>query len=113
MFQSTPTLPTVRFSADEDELLIEFVQKHVILYDLKDPEFKNTMKKDLLWNEAGKTLKKEGEFLFIISYNTNTYCLSVASTFLYCLIVLKHVPQCRKSHAGACCFTLKACVGVH
>ena len=60
MALSTHKLPAVRFAAEEDELLIEFVQKHEILYDLKDPEFKNTMKKDLLWREVGKALKKEG-----------------------------------------------------
>lgn len=63
MSQNTTKLSTVRFSADEDERLIEFVQNNALLYDLKHPEFKNTMKKDLIWNEAGKILKKEGEFL--------------------------------------------------
>ncbi|XP_037910188.1 uncharacterized protein LOC119650992 [Hermetia illucens] len=52
-------VPSVRFSADEDELLVEFVQKEDILYDLKHPEFKNMTKKDLLWNEIGRALKKE------------------------------------------------------
>lgn len=37
---------------------VEFVQNHAILYDLKNPEFKNTLTKDLIWNEAGKVLNK-------------------------------------------------------
>ncbi|CAD7078810.1 unnamed protein product [Hermetia illucens] len=53
-------VPPMWFSADEDELLVEFVQKEDIFYDLKHPESKNTIKKDLLWNEIGRALKKEG-----------------------------------------------------
>ncbi|XP_017301048.1 transcription factor Adf-1 isoform X3 [Diaphorina citri] len=52
--------PPARFSSDEDDRLIDFVMQHKILYDLKDPEFKNTLKKDLTWKEAGKVLNKEG-----------------------------------------------------
>lgn len=59
----------LRFSADEDELLIEFV-RHSILYDLKDPEFKNNVKKDLIWNEAGKVLNREGEFIYCLIFET-------------------------------------------
>ncbi|XP_039275596.1 uncharacterized protein LOC111061330 isoform X1 [Nilaparvata lugens] len=51
---------SARFSADEDELLIEFVQKEDMLYDLKHKEFKNSTKKDLLRNEIGRRLEKEG-----------------------------------------------------
>ena len=53
---------TTKFSPDEDEILIEFVQNHEILYNLKDPDFKNTLKKDLIWIEAGLILNKEGEW---------------------------------------------------
>lgn len=35
--------PPARFSSDEDDRLIDFVMQHKILYDLKDPEFKNTL----------------------------------------------------------------------
>ncbi|KAI5753831.1 hypothetical protein M8J77_003652 [Diaphorina citri] len=52
--------PPARFSSDEDDRLIDFVMQHKFLYDLKDPEFKNTLKKDLTWKEAGKVLNKEG-----------------------------------------------------
>lgn len=53
--------PSVRFSGDDDEQLIEFVSNHTILYDLKNPEFKNILKKDLIWEEAGKILNRTGK----------------------------------------------------
>lgn len=62
--RTAKNVPDVRFSADEDELLIEFVHNHTILYDLKDLEFKNTMKKEMIWNEAGKVLYR-GEFFYL------------------------------------------------
>ncbi|KAF6211570.1 hypothetical protein GE061_012083 [Apolygus lucorum] len=54
------TFPAGRFSTEEDEFLIDFVRDHPILYDMKDTEFKNTSKKDEIWNEAGKVLEKDG-----------------------------------------------------
>lgn len=56
-------MPNIRFSADDDDVLINFVQRHSILYNLKDIEFKNNLKKDMIWNEAGKVLNREGEFI--------------------------------------------------
>jgi hypothetical protein len=41
--------------------LIAFVSNHTILYDLKNPDFKNTLKKDLIWEEAGKILNRTGK----------------------------------------------------
>lgn len=68
-------VPPVRFSPDEDKFLVEFVQKDDILYDLKHPEFKNTIKKDLLWNELGRILKKESTFSF-----KNTFMCATINT---------------------------------
>lgn len=70
MGKKTANVQKLRFSADEDELLIEFVQRHSILYDLKDTEFKNNVKKDLIWNEAGKFLNREGEFIYFFIFET-------------------------------------------
>lgn len=41
--------PSVHFSGDDDEQLMEFVSNHKILYDVKNLEFENTLKKDLIW----------------------------------------------------------------
>lgn len=84
MSERTVKVPPVRFSADEDELLIEFVQNHTILYDLKDREFKNTLKKDLIWNEAGKVLNREGQFLFILNMAVITLSFSRSFCLLLC-----------------------------
>uniref|UniRef100_A0A1B6DXI5 MADF domain-containing protein n=1 Tax=Clastoptera arizonana TaxID=38151 RepID=A0A1B6DXI5_9HEMI len=56
----TPNVQKVRFSTDEDDFLIEFVHTHTILYDLKHEEFKNRIKKELIWSDAGKILNREG-----------------------------------------------------
>lgn len=48
--------PSVRFSGDDDEQLINFVSNHTILNDMKNPEFNNTMEKDFIWEEVGKFL---------------------------------------------------------
>ncbi len=70
----------VRFSADDGEILINFVQNNAILYDLKYPYFKNTLKKDLPWGEIGKLIQKEG--------NHNNFITKVFVHFLN--LVLQH-----------------------
>lgn len=60
MHKSSCVGPSVRFSGDDDDQLIAFVSNHTILYDLKNPDFKNTLKKDLIWGEAGKILNRTG-----------------------------------------------------
>ena len=45
------------------ELLIEFVKKHIILYDLADEDYKNIMKKDKIRHEIGLELKESGKYI--------------------------------------------------
>ena len=41
----------VRFNTADDEQLIEIVSGYPILWDMKLQEFKNVVKKDIIWNE--------------------------------------------------------------
>ncbi|XP_034104039.1 uncharacterized protein LOC117567879 [Drosophila albomicans] len=43
------------------ELLIKLVKKHKILYDMEDEDYKNTRKKDKIWNEIGLELEESGD----------------------------------------------------
>lgn len=58
----------VRFSATEDEQLIEIVSGYPILWDMKLKEFKNVAKKDTIWNEMDKLLNKPGKFCCFYSF---------------------------------------------
>lgn len=59
----------IRFSATEDEQLIEIVSSYPILWDMKSKEFKNVVKKDTIWNDMDKMFNKPGKFLlFFFSY---------------------------------------------
>ena len=49
-------MPQVRFSASDDDQLIEAVGDHAYLWNLKDPNFKNVTKKDETWAEISKVL---------------------------------------------------------
>jgi hypothetical protein len=53
-------MPLDRFSASEDVQLIELVAGNPILWNMADAEFKNEIKKDLIWKEIGKMVNKTG-----------------------------------------------------
>lgn len=62
--------PQPRFSAAEDELLIELVAGLPILYDAKLKEFKNTGLKDTKWKQIGEEINKTGKKIsFIVLKN--------------------------------------------
>lgn len=67
-----------RFSPAEDEQLIELVSGHPVLWNMADKEFKNTLKKELLWTEIGQMVNISGNFYTNINfykfYNSN-YCV--------------------------------------
>lgn len=42
------------------EKLIKLVQQHRVLYDNKDPNYRNKEKKEEVWNSIGKTLGVPG-----------------------------------------------------
>lgn len=56
--------PSVRFSAAEDEQLIEMVAGHPVLWNMMEVEFKNTLKKDLIWKEIGNMVNKSGNLFY-------------------------------------------------
>lgn len=56
--------PSVRFSAAEDEQLIELVAGYSVLWNMMEVEFKNTLKKDLIWKEIGNMVNKSGNLFY-------------------------------------------------
>lgn len=44
------------------ERLIELVRQNAILYDLRNPHYLNSKKKNIIWDNIGKELKCEGRF---------------------------------------------------
>lgn len=58
MTQRVETNAPVRFSADEDEVLIDAVTGNACLWNMSNPEYKNTMKKELIWGEIGTVVGK-------------------------------------------------------
>lgn len=54
---------TARFCAAEDEELIELVGGHPILWELKNPEYKNTVKKEVIWADIGNMINKTSKYL--------------------------------------------------
>ncbi|KAG8250519.1 hypothetical protein J6590_099879 [Homalodisca vitripennis] len=49
------------FNAADDEQLVELVAGHRILWDYSEKDFKNTLKKELIWTEIARLLNKTGE----------------------------------------------------
>jgi len=48
------------WSVDNIESLIDCVRENPILYNMSAPEYRNTGKKDLVWQEISDSLKIEG-----------------------------------------------------
>lgn len=49
-----------KFSAADDEQLVELVAGHQILWNMTEKEFKNSLKKDLIWKEIAGMVNKTG-----------------------------------------------------
>lgn len=50
------------FSPDEEVQIIDYVKQHPILYNPKNPDYKNKTKRDKIWNDLGIILNKPGYF---------------------------------------------------
>jgi len=50
------------FSAEEEEKLIEVIQKNSVIYDLAHPKYKNTIYKDEIWIDIANTIGKSGKY---------------------------------------------------
>lgn len=55
-------MPSDRFSAEEDEKLIELVSGHPMLWNIANKEWTNQLKKDLAWVEIGRQMEKTSKF---------------------------------------------------
>ncbi|XP_054266861.1 uncharacterized protein LOC128989031 [Macrosteles quadrilineatus] len=49
-----------RFTASDDEQLIELVQGHPIIWNIMEKDYKNVVKKEFIWSDIGKTMNKTG-----------------------------------------------------
>lgn len=54
------TYTRLDFSAEQEEQIIEFVKTNPVLINPKDPNFKNKMYRDRMWNEFGEKINKTG-----------------------------------------------------
>lgn len=51
-----------KFSAVEDEKLIDLVEKNEILYNVSHANFKNSQMRNDTWNQVGLEISKTGEY---------------------------------------------------
>lgn len=54
-----------RFSVEEDDILIGFVEAHRELFDKQHPKYSNIFHRELLWNKVSESLNRTGIFTFI------------------------------------------------
>lgn len=50
----------LEFTLEQEEQLIEYVRDNPVLYNIKDPQYKNKSFRDRLWEEFGTTISKSG-----------------------------------------------------
>ena len=48
----------------DDELLIELVRNHPVLYDLSQPKYMDSNFKQDIWNKIGEEMKVDGKYSF-------------------------------------------------
>ena len=46
-----------------DDLLIELVRNHPVLFDLSKPKYMNSNVKQDIWNKIGEEMKVDGKYL--------------------------------------------------
>lgn len=51
-----------KFSSEEDEKLIDYVEKEPILYDVAHTNYRNALMKANAWIEIGKEIGRDGEY---------------------------------------------------
>lgn len=56
---------TLVFSASEDVILIQEVQKNSVIYNIGDKNYKNILLKDNIWKDISLKLGKSGNVLYI------------------------------------------------
>jgi len=50
------------FSAEEEDKLIEVIQKNSVIYDLAHPKYKYTIYKDKIWIDIASIIGKSGKY---------------------------------------------------
>jgi hypothetical protein len=60
-----------RFSAFEDEQLIDLIHGHPMIWNITVKEYKNVPKKEVIWNQIGKMLKKSGKLILFSIIGNN------------------------------------------
>lgn len=55
------------FTLEEEDQIIDFVKQHPLMYNPKEPGYKEREKKDRLWNDLGEKLNKPGVYSFCFS----------------------------------------------
>ena len=51
------------WTSEEEEVLIDFVKNHEILYNVKLKEYRQLTAKHILWKEIGDLLNKPGMYI--------------------------------------------------
>lgn len=51
----------VKFSAEEEEIIIEYVKSHEILYNVRSKNFRDTEAKNRLWLKLADEMERDGE----------------------------------------------------
>ncbi|KAG8329074.1 hypothetical protein J6590_095521 [Homalodisca vitripennis] len=84
------------FNAADDEQLVEFVAGRRILWDYSEKDFKNTLKKELIWMEIARLLNKTGQqYLDRVGYTKKR------ATYWHLLHFLDTVQHERSSFSNA------------
>lgn len=59
------TTQKLKFSKEEEKVLVTFVKNHSFLWDVSSKDFKNTFKKEQKWKDLAQLLGgKDGKFFF-------------------------------------------------
>lgn len=56
------------FTKMNDELVIELVRSHPVLYDLSQPKYMDSSLKQRIWINIGQEMKENSEYFFISRY---------------------------------------------
>lgn len=54
----------VRFTASDDEQIMEFVKPNDCLYKVRHPRYRDRFAKDRLWKQTGDVVKKDCKYLY-------------------------------------------------
>ena len=88
---------TLRTPCAADQLLIEEVRQHEVLYACPTKSNKDNQLRDTAWQEIADAVGKSGQFVFFSQF----YHLALSSQKHICLVKLTHISF---YHFSCCCF---------